>query len=211
MAPKGNSHTCSPHCGSVDFLSHNFTIALKLNKHLETERALHSSDEDTAFEISIQYLIIITASVLKVKINYRCIQLKWKPSFWNHCTCTFKTTAQDLKMTNASLKPRFVMCCSTLKFCVLLVYFSLSLIHTPALAVAIIVVIVIAVVVCCCVVPISICVLVWCCWAGALGAAMGVNNRSRRTVVSTQADDNQVSLCIRVQLGHSWGMRKCPN
>ena len=53
--------------------------------------------------------------------------------------------------------------------------------------------IVIAGVVLCCVVPITICVVAWCCWAGALGAAVGVNNRGRRTVVTTHADES-VSL-----------------
>jgi hypothetical protein len=59
-----------------------------------------------------------------------------------------------------------------------------------ALAVAIIVGIVIAGIVLCCVVPITICVVAWCCWAGALGAAVGVNNRGRRTVVTTHADES---------------------
>ena len=38
--------------------------------------------------------------------------------------------------------------------------------------------------------PITICVVAWCCWAGALGAAVGVNNRGRRTVVTTHADES---------------------
>ena len=78
----------------------------------------------------------------------------------------------------------------------LLYQFTLDLsIFTSALAVAIIIVIVVVCVLVCCVIPITICIIVWCCWAGALGAAVGVNNRRRRTVVSTHAEE-PVSLAL---------------